>query len=74
MISVARDPVDAVSGTSRHNVKRGAYVLREDTNANLTLASYGSSLHHAIRAASQLEGKHSIKSRIVSQRQVTHQA
>ncbi|GIJ86522.1 hypothetical protein Asppvi_005411 [Aspergillus pseudoviridinutans] len=66
MISVARDPVDHVSGTSRSGVLKGAYVLEGDTNADVTLVSCGSSLHHTIRAAQQLRGEYFIHCRIVS--------
>ncbi|KAJ6073383.1 hypothetical protein N7467_011468 [Penicillium canescens] len=66
MISVARDPVDNIPGTSRSRVLKGAYVLQNDTEADVTLVSCGSSLQHAVRAAKQLREQHSIGCRIVN--------
>jgi dihydroxyacetone synthase len=66
MISVGRDPVDQPAITSRFNVSKGAYVLEEHPDAQLTLVSCGTSLHHAIRAANELHEQSSIRCRIVS--------
>jgi len=66
MISVGRDPVDQIASTSRFKVSKGAYVLEEHPNAQLTLVSCGTSLHHAIRAANALYEQSSIRCRIVS--------
>ena len=66
MISLARDPVDQVLGTSRTGVLQGAYVLYGDTDADVTMVSCGSNLHHTVRAAKQLHENHSIHCRIVS--------
>jgi len=65
MISVARDPVGPVPNTSRSNLWKGAYVIQEKKDADLTLVSCGSNLHHAVAAAAQLE-KQGITSRLVS--------
>ncbi|KAL4996675.1 Transketolase, thiamine diphosphate binding domain-containing protein [Aspergillus recurvatus] len=66
MISIARDPVDPVPTTSRYNVPKGAYVLEEYPDAQLTLVSCGTSLHHTIHAAKQLHDQSFIHCRIVS--------
>ncbi|KAJ5201219.1 hypothetical protein N7449_006022 [Penicillium cf. viridicatum] len=66
MISVGRDPVDQPAITSRFNVSKGAYVLEEHPDAQLTLVSCGTSLHYAIRAANELSEQISIRCRIVS--------
>jgi dihydroxyacetone synthase len=65
MLSIARDPVGPVPNTDRFAVARGAYVLVEQANADITLVSCGSSLHHVVAAAGVLrEG--GLKCRIVS--------
>ncbi|KAL2847793.1 Transketolase, thiamine diphosphate binding domain-containing protein [Aspergillus pseudoustus] len=66
MISIARDPVGDVPNTDRAGVARGAYVLVEAEDANLTLVSCGSSLHHAVAAAKLLGEESGLRSRIVS--------
>lgn len=65
MISIARDPVGEVPNTNRLLTLRGAYVLDEDANADLTLVSCGSNLHHVVAAVKQLR-QESIRCRIVS--------
>ncbi|KAL4914379.1 Transketolase, thiamine diphosphate binding domain-containing protein [Aspergillus aurantiobrunneus] len=65
MISVARDPVAHVPNTDRLQVLRGAYVVEEVMDADITLASCGSALCHVVDAAQTLRGD-GIKSRIVS--------
>lgn len=65
MISVARDPVGDVPNTSRNGVERGAYVIKEDPEATLSLVSCGSNLHYAIAASRSLE-KQGIKCRLIS--------
>jgi len=54
MLSLARDPVQAVPGTNRSKVSMGAYVVRETKDHQVTLASCGSSLHYALGAANEL--------------------
>lgn len=66
MISLARDPGDQVTGTHRSRVLKGAYVIECDPDADVTLVSCGSSLHHTVRAAKQLREQHCIRARIVS--------
>jgi len=65
MISVARDPVGEVPNTSRSGVHRGAYVIKENAEAMLTLVSCGSNLHHAVAASKSLE-KQGVICRLVS--------
>jgi dihydroxyacetone synthase len=55
MISLGRDPVGVVPGTKRQLAARGAYVIREDEAAQVTLASCGTALHHAVAAAELLQ-------------------
>lgn len=65
MISVARDPVAPVPHTDRLKILRGAYVIDEVADADLTLVSCGSSLCHAVDSAWNLRGE-GLKCRIVS--------
>lgn len=65
MISIARDPVGEVPNTSRDEFHRGAYVIKEVEDADLTVVSCGSTLHYAVAAAQSLEGQ-GIVCRIVS--------
>ncbi|TKX21847.1 dihydroxyacetone synthase-2 [Elsinoe australis] len=65
MISVGRDPNGPVPNTDRKQVLRGAYVIQEDPDATLTLASCGTCLHRAVAAAEQLKAS-GIRARIVS--------
>lgn len=66
MISLGRDPVGLVTGTDRKLAQRGAYVIREDEAAQLTLASCGTALHHAVAAAELLKTRNNIRVRLVS--------
>ena len=67
MISVARDPVSSVPGTSREKALRGAYVVREEIDADVTLVSCGSNLHYVISAVESLaRAEPAIKCRVVS--------
>ncbi|KAE8420970.1 Transketolase, thiamine diphosphate binding domain-containing protein [Aspergillus pseudocaelatus] len=65
MISLARDPVGEVPNTDRFRTLLGAYVIQEDEEADITLVSCGSNLHHVVTAARQLRDD-SIRSRVVS--------
>jgi dihydroxyacetone synthase len=65
MISLGRDPVGLVTGTNRKLAKCGAYVIREDEAAHVTLASCGTALHHAVAAAELLKSC-DIRVRLVS--------
>lgn len=74
ILSLARDPVGHVPGTSRHAVQRGAYVVLElkgkvgvgGGEEGLTLASCGSELHHVVSAANALHQTHDLSVRVVS--------
>ncbi|RFU34839.1 hypothetical protein B7463_g1439, partial [Scytalidium lignicola] len=65
MLSIARDLVGPVPNTSRAKVALGAYVIKEDASAHLTLVSCGSNLHYAVAAAESLATK-GITCRLVS--------
>ncbi|KAK3703938.1 hypothetical protein LTR37_014156 [Vermiconidia calcicola] len=65
MISLGRDPVGPVPGTDRNLALKGAYVLRENSDAAVTLASCGTSLHRVVAAANELE-KAGLHVRVVS--------
>ncbi|KAJ5106602.1 hypothetical protein N7456_003277 [Penicillium angulare] len=54
MLSLGRDAVGLVSGTDRYKVSKGAYVVLEADNAQLTLVSCGTNLHYAAAAAKSL--------------------
>ncbi|KUL82078.1 hypothetical protein ZTR_09110 [Talaromyces verruculosus] len=51
MISFARDPTVPIPNTDRNKVSKGCYVIQEDENPCVTLASCGSNLHYAVAAA-----------------------
>ncbi|KAL4906402.1 hypothetical protein BDW74DRAFT_176732 [Aspergillus multicolor] len=66
IICLARDlALFAVPDTDRLNISRGAYVIHEDDNADVTLVSCGSSLSHVVRATEALNGE-GVKCRVVS--------
>lgn len=65
MISLGRDPMGVVPGTSRQHALKGAYVLRENKDADVTLASCGTCMHHVVTAADRLE-KAGLRVRLVS--------
>lgn len=65
MLSLGRDPVGPVPNTSRDKVKYGAYVIAEETDVDVTLASCGTNLHYVVAAADLLKTR-GIKARIVS--------
>ena len=55
MISLGRDPVGEVPNTDRRRALKGAYVIKEDNNAALTLVSCGTQLHRVVAASKLLE-------------------
>lgn len=65
MVSLGRDPVGPVPRTDRTLALRGAYVLHENPDADVTLASCGTCLHRVIDAAERLE-QSGISVRLVS--------
>ncbi|EON68436.1 hypothetical protein W97_07760 [Coniosporium apollinis CBS 100218] len=66
MLSLGRDPVGQVPNTSRDKVKLGAYMVAEEADADVTLASCGTNLHYVVSAAELLKKRHGIKARLVS--------
>lgn len=65
MISLAKDPTTGtVPDTKREKVAKGAYVVVEMENHQLTLASCGLNLHHAVTAGEALT-KSGIPTRVV---------
>lgn len=65
MLSLGRDAVGSVPGTDRFKVAKGAYVVVEVENAQLTLVSCGTNLHYAVAAAEWLT-RSGIRTRVVS--------
>ncbi|KAJ9613250.1 hypothetical protein H2200_003192 [Cladophialophora chaetospira] len=65
ILSLGRDPVGSVPHTCRSKVSKGAYILQNPANAQLTLVSCGTNLHYAVAAAATLE-KDGISARLVS--------
>ncbi|KAF4464333.1 Dihydroxyacetone synthase [Fusarium albosuccineum] len=65
LLSLGRDPVGPVPATDRFKVARGAYVVKEDPNAKVTLASCGTNLHYAVAAAETLTAS-GVATRVVS--------
>lgn len=65
MLSLGRDATNTVPGTNRFNVAKGAYVLKEEKRSKLTLASCGTNLHYAAKAAESLTAS-GIPTRVVS--------
>lgn len=66
MISVSRHALPQLTGlTNRAGVEKGAYVLREAQNPDVTLISAGAELSFALNVANALS-THSITARIVS--------
>ena len=65
MISLGRDPVGEVPGTDRDLALRGAYVIKEQSHADVTLVSCGTCLHRVV-AASKLLAHKGISTRLVS--------
>jgi dihydroxyacetone synthase len=64
MISVSRQTLPQSGLTSREGVKKGAYCIKEEQDADVTLISVGAELHFALKLAAHLEGK--LKARVVS--------
>lgn len=62
MISVSRHALPQTGVTKREGVKKGAYVVKEEKDADLTLISVGAELHFALKVAEKLP----LKARVVS--------
>jgi dihydroxyacetone synthase len=65
LLSLGRDPVGPVPNTDRFMVAKGAYIVKEADNAQLTLASCGTNLHYAVAAAERLSAS-GISTRVIS--------
>ncbi|KAI7774307.1 hypothetical protein LA080_008994 [Diaporthe eres] len=65
MLSIARDPTGPVPNTDRTQVQRGAYVIQDSPDYQLTLVSRGSNLHYAVAAGMSLRIQ-GVATRIVS--------
>lgn len=66
IISTSRHKVPQLKATRRDGVLKGAYVVQEDDDAQLTLIGVGAELSHALDAAVQLRESKSIRCRVVS--------
>lgn len=65
IISTSRHTLPQLKQTSRTLVAKGAYVIEEVDDADLTLIGVGAELSHALDAAKELKAKN-IKARVVS--------
>ncbi|KAF1976917.1 dihydroxyacetone synthase [Bimuria novae-zelandiae CBS 107.79] len=67
MISVSRHAVPQLPGlTNREGVARGAYVLKEESTAQVTLIGVGAELSFAVNVAEHLSSHCDINARVVS--------
>ncbi|KAK1247728.1 hypothetical protein MKX07_000616 [Trichoderma sp. CBMAI-0711] len=66
IISTSRHKVPQLEQTRREGVARGAYVIQEDGDAQLTLIGVGAELSHVLGAANLLLEKNNIRCRVVS--------
>ena len=65
MLSLGRDAIGDVPGTDRFRVAKGAYVIVEAENAQLTLVSCGTNMRYTVAAAESLT-RSGIRTRVVS--------
>ncbi|PTB38814.1 uncharacterized protein TrAFT101_006843 [Trichoderma asperellum] len=66
IISTSRHKVPQLKHTRRDGVAKGAYVVQEDDDAQLTLIGVGAELSHALDAATVLRESKDILCRVVS--------
>lgn len=67
MISVSRHALPQTGLTKRSGVAKGAYVIKEEENADVTLISVGAELHFAVKLADELSRASTpVKARVVS--------
>ncbi|KAH0495110.1 hypothetical protein TgHK011_008678 [Trichoderma gracile] len=66
IISTSRHKVPQLKQTRRDGVARGAYVIQEEDDAQLTLIGVGAELSHVLGAANLLLEKNGIRCRVVS--------
>jgi len=65
IISTSRHTLPQLPQTKRNMVAKGAYVIEEVEDADVTLIGVGAELHHAVDTARELKAKN-IKTRVVS--------
>ncbi|CAN9226426.1 unnamed protein product [Alternaria alternata] len=65
IISTSRHTLPQLAQTKRDSVAKGAYVIEEVEDADVTLIGVGAELHHAVDTAKELKAKN-IKARVVS--------
>ncbi|SPO06982.1 probable transketolase [Cephalotrichum gorgonifer] len=65
IVSTSRHKLPQIKGTSRDGVLRGAYVLRENDNAVITLLGVGAELSHVVGVAEKL-AQEGVEARVVS--------
>uniref|UniRef100_A0A0B7K5R2 Transketolase-like pyrimidine-binding domain-containing protein n=2 Tax=Bionectria ochroleuca TaxID=29856 RepID=A0A0B7K5R2_BIOOC len=65
MLSLGRDPTTTILGTNRYSVAKGAYIVKDEQDSKLTLASCGTNLHYAVKAAETLTAS-GIATRVIS--------
>ncbi|TFB01938.1 Dihydroxyacetone synthase [Trichoderma ghanense] len=66
IISTSRHKVPQLKQTRREGVARGAYVIQEDDDAQLTLIGVGAELSHVLDAATLLLEQNGVRCRVVS--------
>ncbi|KAK3938177.1 dihydroxyacetone synthase [Diplogelasinospora grovesii] len=66
IISTSRHKIPQLKETQREGVARGAYVLLEDDQAEITLIGVGAELSMALDVAKALKEENSIRARVVS--------
>jgi dihydroxyacetone synthase len=66
IISTSRHTLPQLSQTKRDGVAKGAYVLEEEENADITLIGVGAELSHALDVATNLRSQKSLRVRVVS--------
>jgi dihydroxyacetone synthase len=67
ILSLSRQPLPQYpQHSSRDGVLRGAYVLIDEPDADVTLIGVGSELHFAVQAREVLATKHNLRARVVS--------
>lgn len=65
IISTSRHALPQLKHTQRSMVRRGAYVVEEVDDADVTLLGVGAELHHALDAATELRAR-GIRARVIS--------
>ncbi|KAF2013995.1 hypothetical protein BU24DRAFT_425000 [Aaosphaeria arxii CBS 175.79] len=66
IISTSRQTLPQLKQTSRDGVLKGAYVLEEDEDAEVTIIGVGAELSFAIDVAKELKATRNVKARVIS--------